>query len=242
MSGPLLIENRGAVRILTLNRPEKMNALGGGLPQALAAALKEAAHDDSVAVIVLTGAGERAFCAGADLGEFRVMTKETRRDVIHHGDESLALQLLFGRIDKPIIAAVKGYVLGAGASLAIGSDMVIAGESAKFGYPELKRGIAATAVAAHVAHRIGQKVAFELLTLCENLDAHRAVALGLANRVVPDAEVLETAVGIANTMAGFPHDALWTTKRVFRRALLLDSEKALEMSRDAAVMNARLAT
>lgn len=239
MTELLLTENRGPVRILTMNRPEKLNAINSALSEALTAALRAAQADDSVATLVLTGAG-RAFCAGADTSQFTAMTGENRRHRIAHGDAGVVLNSLIGRIDKPVVAAVKGYALGAGAALAIGSDLVVAGESARFGYPELKIGVAATAVGAHLAHRLGAKAAFELLALCENIGPERAMALGLVNRVVPDAEVLDTAVGLADTMASFNHDALWQTKRVFQRALALTPEQALEMARDTGVMMAKL--
>jgi len=235
----VLTENRGAVRILTMNRPEKLNALNGDLAQALIDALAAAQEDDDVAVLILAGAG-RAFCAGADISAARPLTAETRRGNIRHSDRNVTLFKQLARTDKPIIAAVHGYALGAGCALAIGSDLAVAAESARFGYPELKRGLAATTVSAHAVHLLGRKIAFELLTLCENLEPQRALELGMVNRVVPDAALMEIAMAMAETLAGWNHDALWQTKRVFQRAAMMHPEASLEMARDTAVMMGRL--
>lgn len=238
MTDELLIENKGAVRILTLNRPTKLNALSGTLNHALTNALTDIQGDDSVLVVVLTGAG-RAFCSGADISGFKHLTAETRRALVQHADAGIALTKLLTRVDKPIIAAVKGYALGAGCGLAFGADLVVAGESARFGYPELKLGIPATTVSAHVAHLAGRKIAFEMLALCENLTPQQAMAHGLINRIVPDAALMTEALGMAEKLAGWKPDALWQTKRTFQRAFALTPEQALEAARDVAVMMGR---
>lgn len=238
MDDVLLTETRGAVRLLTLNRPAKLNALNADLVHALTDALRAAQDDDAVSVIILAGTG-RAFCAGADTSVPRPLTAENRRNLIRHGDRNIALTKLLGRTDKPIIAAVHGYALGAGCGLAFGSDMVVAAESARFGYPELKAGMAATTVTAHAAHLLPRKVAFELLTLCENLLPQRAYELGLVNRVVPDERLMQEAMAIAEKLAGWNPDFLAQTKRTFQRAASLGPEAALEMARDVAVMMGR---
>jgi len=238
MTDDLLIENKGAVRILTLNRPAKLNALNADLGHALTEALTAIQADDSVSVVILTGAG-RAFCAGADISGFKRLTAETRRALIRHADAGIALTRLLTRIDKPIIAAVKGYALGAGCGLAFGSDLVVAGESARFGYPELKLGIPATTVSAHVAHLAGRKIAFEMLTLCENLTPEQALAHGLINRIVQDDALMTEALAMAEKLAGWKPDALWQTKRTFQRSFALTPEQALEAARDVTVMMGR---
>ncbi len=235
----LLTENRGPVRILTLNRPDKLNAINADLTHALTDALLIAQDDDSVHVLILAGAG-RAFSAGADLSVARPLTTETRRGNIRHGDHSVALTKLLTRTDKPIIAAVHGYALGAGCGLAFGSDLVVAAESARFGYPELKRGLAATSVTAHAVHLLGRKIAFEMLTLCENMGPQRAYDLGMVNRVVADAALMDTAMELATTLASWSPDALWQTKRTFQRAATMHPEQSLEMARDVAVMLGRI--
>ena len=238
MDDVLLVETRGAVRLLTLNRPAKLNALNADLVHAMTDALLMAQHDNAVSVVILAGSG-RAFCAGADTSVARPLTAENRQNLIRHGDANIALTKLLARVDKPIIAAVHGYALGAGCGLAFGSDLVVAAESARFGYPELKAGLTASSVTAHAVHLMGRKVAFELLTLCENMLPARAYELGMVNRVVPDDRLLEEALVIAEKLAGWDPEFLWQTKRTFHRAASMEPEQALEMARDIAVMMGR---
>ncbi|MGE0221626.1 MAG: enoyl-CoA hydratase/isomerase family protein [Acetobacteraceae bacterium] len=239
MDDVLLQETRGAVRLLTLNRPAKLNALNADLVHALTDALHAAQDDEAIAVVILRGNG-RAFCAGADTSVPRPLTTENRKNLIRHGDRNIALTKLLTRIDKPIIAAVHGYVLGAGAGLAFGSDLVVAAESARFGYPELKAGLTATTVTAHAVHLMGKKVAFELLTLCDNMLPQRAMELGLVNRVVPDDRLLDEAMAMAEKLCGWNPEFLTQTKRTFYRAAAMHPEQALEMARDVAVMMGRI--
>ncbi len=239
MDEVLLIENRGAVRLLTLNRPTKLNALNADLVHALTDGLRAAQADDSVSVVILAGSG-RAFCAGMDTSTPRVLTTENRRNLVRHADDSVVLFNLMTRIDKPIIAAVHGYALGAGCSLALGSDLVVAAESARFGYPELKAGLTASTVSAHAAHVMNKKIALELLLLCENITPQRAYELGLVNRVVANDQLQPAALEMAGTIAKWNSEFVAQTKRTFHRAASLDIEQAMEMARDISVMMARL--
>jgi enoyl-CoA hydratase/carnithine racemase len=239
MDDVLLVETRGAVRLLTMNRPAKLNALNADLVHALTDALLAAQDDGTVSVIILAGAG-RAFCAGADTSVPRPLTAENRPNLVRHSDANIALTKLLSRVDKPIIAAVHGYALGAGCGLAFGSDLVVAAESARFGYPELKAGLTASTVTAHAVHLMGRKVAFELLTLCENMLPQRAYDLGLVNRVVPDASLMAEAMGIAEKLSGWNQEYLSQTTRTFHRAVSLQPDQALEMARDISVMMGRL--
>lgn len=239
MDEVLLIENRGAVRLLTLNRPTKLNALNADLVHALTDGLRAAQADDSVSVLILAGSG-RAFCAGMDTSTPRVLTAESRRNLVRHADDSVALFNLLTRIDKPIIAAVHGYALGAGCSLALGGDLVVAAESARFGYPELKAGLTASTVSAHAAHVMSKKIALELLLLCENIAPQRAYELGLVNRVVANDQLQPAALAMAETIAKWNSEFVAQTKRTFHRAASLDVEQAMEMARDISVMMARL--
>lgn len=239
MDDVLLVEPYGAVRLLKMNRPAKLNALNSDLVNALTGALNAAQADDTVSVIILAGAG-RAFCAGADTSVSRPLTAENRRNLVRHGDRNIALTKLLARVDKPIIAAVHGYALGAGCGLAFGSDLVVAAESARFGYPELKAGLTASTVTAQAVHLMSRKIAFELLTLCENIMPHRAYELGLVNRVVPDDKLMDEAMAMAEKLAGWNQEYLVQTKRTFHRAASLAPEQALEMARDISVMMGRL--
>jgi enoyl-CoA hydratase/carnithine racemase len=239
MEEVLLVETRGSVRLLTLNRPQKLNALNADLIKALTQALLAVQHDDAVSAVIIAGAG-RAFCPGMDTSVPRVLTTGTRKDLVRHADDSVGLFKLLGRIDKPIIAAVHGYALGAGCSLALGCDLVVAAESARFGFPELRAGLTASTVTAHAVHVMGRKIAFELLMLCENIAPQRAYELGLVNRVVPDGQQLETAMGMAETIAKWNPEFVGQTKRTFHRAASLEIDQALDMARDISVMMGRL--
>ncbi len=239
MEEVLLVETRGAVRLLTMNRPKKLNALNADLVNALTEALLAIQHDDAVAAVILAGAG-RAFCPGMDTSAPRLLTTENRKGLVQSADESIALFKLLARIDKPVIAAVHGYALGAGCSLAFGSDLVVAAESARFGYPELRAGLTASTVTAHAVHVMGRKIAFELLTLCENITPQRAYELGLVNRVVPDDQLLQAALAMAEIIAKWTPQFVGQTKRTFHRAASLNIEQALDMARDISVMMARL--
>ena len=239
MEEVLLIETRGALRLLTLNRPKKLNALNADLIAALTDALLAVQHDDSVAAVIVSGAG-RAFCPGMDTSSPRVLTTENRKHLVRHADQSIDLFKLLARIDKPIIAAVHGYALGAGCSLALGCDLVVAAESARFGFPELRAGLTASTVTAHAVRVMGRKIAFELLMLCENITPQRAYELGLVNRVVPDDQLLTAALAMAEIIAKWNPEFVGQTKRTFHRAASLDMDEALEMARDVSVMMARL--
>ncbi len=223
----LLSEDRDETRILTLNRPSKLNAMNDALVHGLVDAVDEAHADDQIATIVLTGS-ERAFSAGADIKEAATRQDASPEEARHHADLSRAIYQLGNRTDKPVIAAVRGYVLGGGCNLAITADMVVAGEGAVFGYPELKRGMGATLVAPGLVHRIGPKAAFELLMLAEDISADKALSLGLINRVVADDRVLDEALEMAKTLAGYDRRAMRATKRVFIKSTELPLTQALD--------------
>ena len=231
----LLIDHRGAVRILTLDRPEKHNALNTVLTQELLDSLRAADADPTVHALVLTGAG-KSFCAGADTTEFSALTPQDPAAVTARADLTTALHLVFSQMSKPVVSAVRGNALGGGAGLAIACDLCVMSETVRFGYPELRHGIVAAVVMANLVRQGGRKQAFELVAMAEPLDGHGARALGLCNRVVPDGEVLGVALDMAQTMAGWNPLAMATTKRSFHRAADLALGQALEVGRDANVM------
>lgn len=232
---PLLTEDRGAVRLLTLNRPDKHNALNTALTQALLDALRAADADPQVNAVVLTGAG-KSFCAGADTTEFSSLVPEDPGAVTRRADLTTALHLVFSQMSKPVISAVRGNALGGGAGLAIACDMVVMAETVRFGYPELKHGIVAAVVLANLVRQVGRKQAFELVSMAEPIGGAAAQALGLANRVVPDSEALDVALQMAARLAGWSPIAMATTKRTFHRAADLSLGQALDVGRDANVM------
>jgi enoyl-CoA hydratase/carnithine racemase len=225
----LLIENRGAVRILTMNRPEKRNALNSELTQGLLDAFRAADADESVGAIVLTGAGQ-GFCAGADLTEFKDLQAGVAAE--NRAELTMRLHLIFSQIRIPVVSAVNGHAMGGGAGLAIAADLAVMADSAKIGYPEAKHGIVAAIVMANLVRQIGRKAAFELVSLGEPVDAQRALQLGMVNRVCAVSDVMPTALGLAEKLAGVKRVAMAETKRLFHEVADLALAPALECGRD----------
>lgn len=169
---------------LTLNRPEKRNALNAELMMTLVNALRKAREDPAVKVIVIRGEG-KAFCSGADLGNLDQMRKSVitmRRHLRHYADVLLELT----NAGKPTIAAVQGYALAGGCGLAVTADITFASESCQFGIPEITRGIWGMMITAPIARLVGTKKSLELMYTGEFISAEEARRIGLVNRVVPD--------------------------------------------------------
>jgi len=228
----LITESVGAVRVITMNRPDKLNALDFALTRALLSGLREADADDKVGAIVLTGAG-RGFCAGADTGEFKTLTPENRGLVETRAKLTAELHAIFPRLAKPVVTAVRGYAMGGGAGLALAGDLAVAAESARFGYPEVKHGIVAAIVMANLVRVVGRKAAFELLALAQPVDAVRALALGMVNRVVAEVDLLPTALQLAEAMCTVSRPAMALTKSLFYRVAELPFAEAMEAGREA---------
>ena len=225
----LLTENRGAVRILTMNRPEKRNALNSELTRALFDALRAADADEAVGAVVLTGAGP-GFCAGADLAEFKGLKDPAAAD--ERAELTMNLHLVFSRISKPIVTAVNGAAMGGGAGLAIAGDLAVMAEGAKLGYPEVRHGIVAAIVMANLVRNVGRKAAFELVAAGEPVDAARACALGMVNRVTAPEELMAEACAVGEKFAAVHRPAMAATKQLFYRVLDLPFAQALEEGRD----------
>jgi enoyl-CoA hydratase/carnithine racemase len=190
-------EQRGSVAIASLNRPEARNAVNGAVSQALAAIAERVEADNSIRVGILASTTTRAFCAGADLAE----VARGNRNSIAHPEYGFGGFVRFPR-KKPWIAAVNGFAMGGGFELAMSTDMIVAGEGAQFGLPESLRGLFAAAGGAfRLARLIPRAIANEVLVTGLRLDAQRALSLGLVNRVVAEADVLDTAIALAETIA-----------------------------------------
>jgi enoyl-CoA hydratase/carnithine racemase len=225
----LLIENRGAVRILTMNRPEKRNALNQALTQGLLDALRAADADESVGALVLTGAGQ-GFCAGADLGEFKELGAGLAAE--DRAELTMQLHLAFTRIRKPIVGAINGHAMGGGAGLALACDLALMAEGAKLGYPEPKHGIVAAIVMANLVRQVGRKAAFELVSLGEPVGAEQALRLGMVNRVVPLPDLMNETLSLSEKLAAVKREAMAETKRLFHEVADLPLRAALERGRD----------
>jgi enoyl-CoA hydratase/carnithine racemase len=228
----LQISDAQGVRALTLNRPERRNALDTPLAIALLEALRAADADDSVGAVLLAGNGT-VFCAGADLGEFKGDRANPEAEA-RRSDVFLDLQLVFEEIQVPVVCAVAGPAVGAGASLAIASDITVMGEGARLSWPEIVHGMVPSLMIGHLQRRTGRKQAFELLALGDALGAREALALGLANRVVPDPEVMDAASQLARTLASRSRAALRETKQLFVRDAGTPLPQALRTAREAA--------
>jgi enoyl-CoA hydratase len=214
MSGAVTLERRGAVAWITLERPDKLNALDETMVHALAERLREVERDDAVRVVVLRGAG-RAFSAGYDLaeGEPGVRTADDWHAELTR-DVELTLQLW--ALPKPTIAAVQGWCLGGALDLAIACDLVVAADDAKLGVPEIKVG--SGPVTLLLPFVIGQKKANELLFTGDHVDAHEAHRLGLVNTVVPPDELERATSALARRIAPTPLPVLRFTKLALTRA------------------------
>ena len=232
----LLIQDDGAVRVLTKNRPEKRNALNLALSEALYQALREADKTESVRTIVLTGAGP-GFCAGADLSEFAALTSANAALVERRADITAKLHGVFSQLTKPVVTAINGAAMGGGAGLALAGDIAVMSATAKLGYPEVKHGIVAAVVMANLVRQAGRKAAFELVATGAAIDATRALELGLVNRVVAPAMLVHEAMQYAQTMAAVTPAAMAATKTLFYRVAELPFDQALEAGRD---MNRRM--
>ena len=207
-------ERRGHVEILTINRPEARNAINGEVSTAMSSALDELENDDGCWVVVLTGAGDKAFSAGMDLKAFA------------SGEGGAILSASGGfagitrrRFPKPVIAAVNGAALAGGCEIMLACDMVVAADHATFGIPEAKRGLVAGAGGLlRLPKRLPLAIALELALTGDPIDAQRALALGLINRVVPAAKLMDEALALAGTIADNAPLAVRWSKRVMVRA------------------------
>jgi enoyl-CoA hydratase/carnithine racemase len=236
------IENHGAVRVVSMNRPDKLNAMSTALLVALRDALQDADQDDSVRALVLTGEG-RGFSAGADLGEFRgEQTAESMKRNALRSSLMSALQVMLRTLSKPVVGAVHGVAVGGGAAFAVCCDMVVVGTNLKFGYPELKHHLTPTGVLTSLVKQAGPKAAFEMISLGANFTADDVMRLGLANRVVAPQAVLPTAIEIAREWCESDPAQLAATKNMFYRMTELSFEGGLALGKDvSAAMRARAA-
>jgi enoyl-CoA hydratase len=209
VSDEVLVERRGAVQVITINRPEARNALNAAVAQGVAAAVDELDEDDTLRAAVLTGAGG-TFSSGMDLKAF--MRGETP------GIEGRGLcGITTTPPRKPLVAAVEGYALAGGFELLLACDLVVAGDTASFGVPEVKRALVAAGGAAFLlSQRVPQALALELLLTGEPVTAARAAEMGLVNRVVPAGGALDAAVELATTIAANGPLAVAVTKQLAR--------------------------
>lgn len=226
----LLFTKDGPIALITVNRPP-VNALNGETIEELGAALDEIEADDQVKSVVITGAGQYTFVAGADISQFTQLTPEQGLALMEKG------QALYDRIEllgKPVIAAINGACLGGGNELAMACDLRIAAESARFGQPEINLGIIpGWGGTQRLPRLIGKTRALELLLTGDMVKAQDAFRYGLINKVVPDNELLAQAKNTARRLAMQPLVAMAAIKKVVRDGLAMPMEEALEAERRA---------
>jgi enoyl-CoA hydratase len=225
----LLVERRGRVAVITINRPQKLNALNIQTRAEGAAALDELREDESVRVVVITGAGEKAFVAGADIAEFEGRTAVTQRDV-------MLGRSLFTAVDtfpKPVIAMINGFCLGGGCELALSCDLRVASETARFGQPEINLGIIPGGGGTQRLTRlVGEGKAMELILTGDMIDAQHAYNLGLVNLVVPAADLEAKTLELANRIAEKSPVALRMAKEAVKTAARANLDEGLRREID----------
>ena len=215
------------VGLVTIVRPEVLNALSFGLVGEIADAFEALDGHPDCRAIVLTGDGERAFAAGADIKELAVQnpTDLAREDPFTHWDR-------IRRVRTPIVAAVRGVALGGGCELAMACDLIICGDDARFGQPEIKLGVMPGAGGTQrLTRAIGKARAMDLILTGRTMDAAEALASGLVSRVVPAAETVPAALDVAGLIASMPPVAAMAAKRAVLRAQELPLEAGLELER-----------
>ena len=226
-------ERRGSVAILTLNRPDAMNAINMLMRRELREALDALRRDAEVAVVILTGAGDKAFSAGMDLREFAkinadVPVAEMKRYRWEQGEGIAAF-------DKPIIAAVNGMAIGGGVELALQCDMIFAAEGASFAFAEVKRGLMpGNGGTQRLPRRIGSARALEMILTGRSVLADEALAIGLADYVVPADQLLDRAVALAQQMAANAPVGLRSAKSAVHRGADLALADGLRLEQDVA--------
>jgi enoyl-CoA hydratase len=229
MSDVLLVEREGRVAILTINRPDKLNALNNEVRDAAMAALAELEGDDSVGVVVITGAGEKSFIAGADIAEFEGRSPFDQR----HAMRSPRVFDVMASFPKPVIAMINGFCLGGGCELAMSCDLRVASETARFGQPEINLGLIPGGGGTQRMPRLtGTGQAMRLMLTGDMIPAAEAKEIGLVEIVVPAAELRAKTLELAQKIAAKSPLTLRIAKEAVRAAERLPLEDGITYERD----------
>ena len=232
---PVVYQLDGAIALLTLNRPEKKNALSEILIAGLKDGLKRAAADEAVRVMLIKGAGSD-FCSGADLSALKKIADSSIADNAADARSLMDVFTLIRALEVPVVAAVHGRALAGGCGVATACDIVLASTSARFGYPEVKIGFVPAMVAAILRRNVSEKRAFELLTLGREIGATEAMNLGLVNRVFPEESFESDVAGYLNEFSKMSRSAVALTKKLFYEIDGLAFREALETGADVNVI------
>lgn len=234
--GSVNYETKGKIAILTLDEPGKLNALSTGIREGILDGLKKVDADDNVRVAIITGNGDKAFCAGADISGFNFDPDKVRKFMI----EALAVLAAPENCRKPVISAVNGIAFGGGFELAIASDFIIASDRARFAVPEIKLGLLPGFAIVRLHDMVGRAKAKEMSILGDPISADEAFRLGLVLRVVPHGDLLTDALAFAERIASKPKLAVQMAKSFYNRGLggdeirhAIDGFPLLFMHRDA---------
>ena len=222
----IIVEKDGPIAVITLNRPQALNALSYGLVKDLSLAMQELDRDQEIRVIIVTG-GEKVFAAGADIKE--MADRGPFDEKIH---ERFGYRDQINRITKPVIAVVSGFALGGGCELAMSCDIVIASETARFGQPEVNLGIIpGSGGTQRLTHLVGKHRAMELVLTGDMISAAEAERLGLVNRIVPVELLLDEAKTVAKKIAAKPALAIKAAKEAVLKAANAPLDEGLEFER-----------
>jgi enoyl-CoA hydratase len=223
----ILLDRDGEIGVVTINRPKVLNALRTDVLRELASCFKELAIDDSVKVVVITGAGDKAFVAGADISEMAVLDPKKAKDFSEFGN---AVFLGIEKFPKPVIAALNGYALGGGCELLMSCDIVIASDKAKIGQPEVKIGIPPGFGGTQRMPRIlGKTKAKELIFTGDFVTAEEALRIGLVNKVVPHEKLMEEAKAMAKIIASRAQAAVTMAKQLINEGVNVDIETGIAL-------------
>ena len=229
MSETILMEREGRVAILTVNRPDKLNALNDQVREDMLAALARIESDDGVGVVVITGAGEKSFIAGADIGEFAGRTPFDQR----HAMRSPRIFDIMSSFPKPVIAMINGFCLGGGCELALSCDLRIASEKARFGQPEIKLGlIPGGGGTQRLPRLVGTGHALRLILTGDMIGAAEAQSIGLVEMVVPHEELRAKTLELAQKIAAMSPLTVKVAKEAVRASEKMSIEEGIGYERD----------
>jgi methylglutaconyl-CoA hydratase len=223
--GTVLVAKEGKVLHLTMNRPQVHNAFNAAMIQELTLAFDKAKTDTKVRLVVLTGTGE-SFCAGADLNWMREIIRYSYEQNLRESRELAELMHSIYTLPKPTIARINGAVIGGGTGLFSACDIVIASDRAKFGLSEVKIGLIPAAIGPYVIRRIGESAARELFLTGERFDAHRALEIGLVNKVVPHEALDDKVEEVVRLLLSSGPEALAKCKELLQRVPAMNLDEA----------------
>jgi methylglutaconyl-CoA hydratase len=230
-NSPVIFSMEGAVALITLNRPDKRNALDDALIASLKEALHRADNDEAVRVIVITGAGAD-FCSGADLSALQKISESSIIENLEDAQSLMELFVLIRRVRVPVVAAVRGRALAGGSGLATACDLVLAARSAIFGYPEVKIGFVPAMVMAILRRNVSEKRAFELITRGAQVSADEAERIGLVNHVFDDAAFETEIETYVHEFEKVSRSAVMLTKRLLYHMDGMTFDAALQSGAD----------